>query len=159
MIYVTPAVSTNLVPELIQGGVQGLADKMLSGPIPTAATELTTGKSPYQTLYGVSGASAPFADEGAPFADRLANFALNELSPQGTDVVGGETAKNVPQTLIKTISGWDTTHPMWENIVETFLQSYVAPVEQSWIQNYYQTQAHKKYTTDLKKFQKKNATQ
>ena len=159
MIYVTPAVSTNLVPELIQGGAQGLLNKVISGPIPTAATELTTGKSPYQTLYGISGTSAPFADEGAPFADRLANFVLNEFSPQGTDVVGGGTAKNVPQTLIKTLTGWDAAHPMWENIIETFLQSYTAPVEQSWIQNYYQTEAYKKYTTDLTKYKKKMTTE
>jgi hypothetical protein len=156
MVYVTPAASTNLVPELIQEGAQGLLNKLGSGPIPEAGSILATGKDVYSNLYGIT---SPYADSGAPFTSRLLNLFQTEVQPQGTDVVGNTIAKGVPTELIKTLTGWDTTHPMWENIVQTFLQSYTAPVEQTWIQNYYQKSAYQKYLTDLKKYQKKQASE
>jgi hypothetical protein len=155
-IYVTPAVSTNIVPELVQGGVQGLASRVLSGPIPEAGSLALTGKDVYSNLYGVS---SPYADSGAPLLDRATNFVMKEISPQGADAVQQAQAKGAFNAMVQALTGWDSTHPMWENIIETFLQSYAGGVEPTWIQAYYQTEAAKKYKTDLAKYNKKAMSQ
>jgi len=156
MIYVTPAVSTNLVPELAQGGTRSLISRLASGPVPEAISLGVTGKDVYSNLYGVS---SPYADPGAPFSDRLINFFEKEISPQGTDALTQAQTKGPFNAMVQTLTAWDTTHPMWENIVETFLQSYTGGVEPTWIQDYYQKESLKKYKTDISKAQKKAASQ
>lgn len=151
-IYVTPANAGNIVPELVQSPLQGLAARLLSGPIPEAASTALTGKDVYSNIYGIS---TPGSDSGAPFTSRAQTVFENLVAPGSGSIADSISSQNQMKSMIQVVTGWDITHPLWENVINTLFQSYSGSVESTWIQNYYQQKSKQKYLTDMKRAQAK----